>query len=93
MAQYDPELIKGTIYATVLSDKGFGIDATTIIYGLHRDLHTRRAVKATMKNIEPLLASRVSLFHHPVHVEVLYLEERSRCSFGLLLDDEGKLEG
>lgn len=94
VAQYDPELIKGETHAANLSQNELQTHDTTTIYGLNRELGSPCTAKATVRNIEPLPVScHWPDFHHPVHAEVLYFEESSNCSFGVLLNDAGEMEG
>lgn len=94
VAQYDPDLIEGSIERAIFSDIELKAGDKTTIYGIGRFGGTPCAVDSTVTHIQPLeIDYNPNVFHHPIHLEVLHLEQRKSCDSGVLLDDTGKVVG
>ncbi|KAL8698335.1 MAG: hypothetical protein Q9201_006632 [Fulgogasparrea decipioides] len=94
IAKYDPALIEGRVEPATFSDIPFEIGDKTTIYGLNRDGDHPCMVEATVTQIAPLPNDYdTSLFHHPIHLEVLHFQDTCASTPGVLLDDTGNVVG
>ncbi|KAI4156824.1 MAG: hypothetical protein L6R39_000990 [Caloplaca ligustica] len=92
IAKYDPALINGPVERATFSDVQFEIGDKMTIYRLGRYGPHPCIKEATVTQIDPLTSlcdSRV--FHHPIHLEVLYCEEKTARTTGMLLDHAGNV--
>ena len=92
--QYDTSLIKGSIGSVSLSQKVPKVQDKITIYGPEIDGSGPFPTKATVKCIRPMTGDyECERYYHPINVDVLHLEEQTFGGTGVLLDENGDLQG
>lgn len=92
IAQYDPGLIQGTIERAIFSNVEYKAGDRITIYALSIGRGTPCALDTTVRYVEPLRNDYdPEVFHHPIHVEILHLQNNTSFTSGVLLDDTGNV--
>ena len=92
--QYDTSLIKGSIGRVSLSQKVPKVQDKITIYGPEIDGSGPYPTEVTVKCIGPMTGDYECYeYYHPINVDVLHLEEQTLRDTGVLLDENGDLQG
>ena len=92
VVQYNALHIEGAVKSATFSQKILDADDKTTIYGL-ADLEPC-AIETTVMKTGPLTGSYIpQQFYQPLNVDVLHLKTEQSCGSGILVDDEGAVQG